>query len=244
MDAQRWLSRFRIELTRHRLPPHYVERLAQELSDHIHDFMEDRMSTDAKNLPGLSRHLGAPSRVATEAAMEYRRGRFAARHPILMFVLTPILTLPVLWATYVIAILLVARILGLESGTLTSTGPVADWASATMPFLIVGLLLMPSALCAALYCRLADRAALSWKWPLTAGTLIAVLGGLAVTNIVLPRGSIKGTVTFGFGLSSHPSASQVLQFLLPMVIVGWTIWRRHGRSWTAPLGKQVMSAGS
>jgi len=192
----------------------------------------------------LSRHLGAPSRVATEAAMEYRRGRFAARHPILMFVLTPILTLPVLWATYVIAILLVARILGLESGTLTSTGPVADWASATMPFLIVGLLLMPSALCAALYCRLADRAALSWKWPLTAGTLIAVLGGLAVTNIVLPRGSIKGTVTFGFGLSSHPSASQVLQFLLPMVIVGWTIWRRHGRSWTAPLGKQVMSAGS
>ncbi|HEY2894336.1 MAG TPA: hypothetical protein VGJ16_08990, partial [Pirellulales bacterium] len=84
MDAQRWLSRFRLELTRHRLPPPYVERLAQELSDHIHDFMEDRMSTDAKDLPRLGRHLGAPSRVATEAAAEYRRGKFAARHPILM----------------------------------------------------------------------------------------------------------------------------------------------------------------
>lgn len=243
MDAQRWLSHFRNELTRHRLPPHYVERLAQELSDHIHDFMEDRMSTDAKDLPGLSRHLGVPGRVATEAAMEYRRGKFAARHPILMFVLTPILTLPILWATCIFAIALVAHLLGLKSGEPTNTGLVADWANEVLPFLIVGLLLVPSAVCAALYCRLADGAALGWKWSLTACTLIAVIGGLAVTKIVLPRGNIQGNIMFGFGLSSHPSASQVLQFLLPMVIVGWAIWRRHGRSWTPPLGKQVMRAG-
>src|SRR4051812_27817540 len=135
MDAQRWLSRFRIELARHRLPPPYVERLAQELSDHIHDFMEDRMSTDAKDLPRLGRHLGPPSRVATEAAAEYRRGRFAARHPVLMFILMPILSLPLLWAAYVIAILLAAKILGIESGEPTSTGPLADWANAALPFL-------------------------------------------------------------------------------------------------------------
>jgi hypothetical protein len=243
MDAQRWLSRFRLELTRHRLPPPYVERLAQELSDHIHDFMEDRMSTDAKDLPRLGRHLGAPSRVATEAAAEYRRGKFAARHPILMFVLMPILSLPILWAAWVISILLVAKMLGLQTGEPTNSGPVADWANAVLPFLIVGLLFLPSALCAALYCRLADRAALSWKWSLTACTLIAVIGGLAVTKIALPRGNIQGNIMFGFGVSSHPSASQVLQFLLPMVIVGWTIWRRHGRLWPRPIGKQMMSAG-
>jgi hypothetical protein len=243
MDAQRWLSRFKVELARHRLPPLYVERLAQELSDHIHDFMEDRMSTDAKDLSRLSRHLGAPSRVATEAAAEYRRGRFAARHPVLMFILMPILSLPILWAAFVIAILMCAKFLGIESGQSTSTGVIANWANEVLPFLVIGLLLVPSALCAALYCRLADRAALSWKWSLTACTLIAVLGGLAVTKIALPRGSIKGTVMFGFGLSSHPSASQILQFLLPLVIVGWAIWRRHGRTWAALPGNQMLSAG-
>src|SRR4051794_2843986 len=120
MGAPRRLSRFRIELTRHRLPPPYVERLPPGLFDHIPHFLENRMSTDAKDLPRLSRHLGAPSRVATEAAAEYRRGKFAARHPVLMFVLMPILSLPILWAGYVFTILSVASMLGLQSGEPTN----------------------------------------------------------------------------------------------------------------------------
>ena len=50
MDAPQWLNELRAELARHNLPPFYVERLVSELSDHFTDFMEDRMSTDAKDL--------------------------------------------------------------------------------------------------------------------------------------------------------------------------------------------------
>ena len=79
MDARHWLEQVRDKLAERELPPFYVERLVEELSDHLHDFMEDPMSTDAKDLRGLARHLGVPAELAATAASEYRKQRFSRR---------------------------------------------------------------------------------------------------------------------------------------------------------------------
>jgi hypothetical protein len=234
VDAQRWLEELRAELERRRLPPPYVERLASELSDHLTDFLEDRMSTDAKDLRGVIGRLGSPSRVASAAAAEYRRGRFSARHPVVTFLVMPVVSLPVLWIACIAGIVATLKLLGLESGSPASTGPVAEWAWALVPYLVVGLLLMPAALSAVFFCRLANKAALSWKWSMATCALLAVFGGLAALRIVLPRGSLQGQIAFGFSLNTHPSASQILQFLLPLTIGGLAAWRR-GSSSLAPL---------
>ena len=83
MDAQQWLNQLQAALARQKLPPFYVERLVAELSDHITDSLEDRMSTDAKDLHGVFQRLGSPSQVASSAAQEYRRAKFSRRHPVL-----------------------------------------------------------------------------------------------------------------------------------------------------------------
>ena len=87
-----WASA-RAELARRKLPPLYVERFVSELSDHLTDWREDRMSTDAKDLHGVFERLGSPGQVAASAAQEYRRARFSRRHPVLMFVVLPLVAL-------------------------------------------------------------------------------------------------------------------------------------------------------
>lgn len=226
MDAKRWLRELRAELGRRKLPPLYVERLVWELSDHLHDFLEDRMSTDAKDLHGVFDRLGAPAEVADGAASEYRRARFSRRHPVLVFVVLPILALPLLWAASVLAVVATVKLLGLESGHVVTSDPAWQWANAVVPYFVVGLMVVPIAVAAWFFCRLGARASVSWKWSLVACLLLAVIGGLAMAQLALPTDTSRGSLSFGFGLSMHPSASQLLQFLLPLSIGGWAVWRQ------------------
>ena len=226
MDAKRWLDELRTQLVRRKLPPLYVERFVVELSDHLTDCMEDRMSTDAKDLHGVFQRLGPPGQVAAAAADEYRRARFSRRHPVLMFVVLPIVALPLLWAASVVLLILVAKLLGIETGQVVTGGPAWQWANTVLPYATVALLIVPLAVAATFFCRLAARAGVSWRWSLSACALLAVLGGAAMTQFVLPTETTKGMFQFGFSISKHPSASQMLQFLLPLSIGGWAAWRQ------------------
>lgn len=226
MDAQRWLRELRADLARRRLPPLYVERFVEELSDHLTDLMEDRMSTDAQDLRGVFDRLGSPGQVAASAATQYRRARFSRRHPVLMFVLLPVLSLPVLWALSIVGLVLLTKLFGIESGKVVTSSVVWQWANACVPFVVVALMTIPVSLAAAFFCRLAHKAGVDWKWSLAACGLLAVIGGLAVTQFVLPTNVSRGALSFGFGVSTHPSASQVLQFLLPLAIGAWFAWRQ------------------
>lgn len=236
MDAQHWLRELRAELARRRLPPQYVERFVLELSDHVTDFQEDRMSTDAKDLHGVFDRLGAPGQVADSAAKEYRKGRFSRRHPVLMFAILPILSLPFLWAAYAIAMLLAAKALGLETGKLgvesgqvdTSTAA-WQWANACAPFFVVGLVLVPVGLATAFFSYLARRAGVSTRWIVALSFVLALVGGLATSQFVLPTETSQGRLMVGFGIGLHPSALQGLQFLLPLAIGGWAAWRQITR---------------
>ncbi|KKK68259.1 hypothetical protein LCGC14_2945850, partial [marine sediment metagenome] len=226
MDVNRWLGQLRVELVNRRLPPPYVERVVLELSDHVTDFMEDRMSTDAKDLHGVFDRLGAPGQVADSAAKEYRPGRFSRRYPLLMFVFLPVLSLPVLWVGYVLCVLLTVKSLGLESGSIDTGTAVWQWANACAPFFVIGMLVVPVGLTAALFCRLARKAGVSLKWTIVACFVLALLGGLATSQFLLPTETTQGQLTVGFGLGLHPSALQMLQFLLPLAIGGWAVWRQ------------------
>lgn len=227
MDAQPWLSELEGELARRKLPPLYVERFISELSDHISDCLEDPMSTEVKDSHVLADYLGSPQEVAATAATEYRRAHFCRRHPILMFVLLPFVALPLAWVTSVFVVLVVGKAIGL--GGAADAGP-PEWLMSSLPLVLLVLVAVPVAVCAVLFCRLASRAAVGWKWTLAACCVLALVGSLAVADVGVPtRASARGkhgSLMLGLGMGSHPRPSQVFQFALPLAIGGWVIWRQ------------------
>jgi hypothetical protein len=237
VDAKRWLRELRAELERRRLPPTYVERFVGELSEHLNDFSEDRMSTDANDLHGVFSRLGAPGQVAEAAAKEFRKARFARRHPVLAFVVMPIVALPLLWTAKVIAVILLVKSLGIEQGQTDVHSTVWRAADAALPYVIVALTALPVAIAAVFFCLLARRAGTDWRWTLAACSLLAVVGGVAIASLTLPTATTKGSFSFGFGVSRHPSPAQLLQFVLPLLICGWALWRQiRGAKAGRPLG--------
>lgn len=241
MDARQWLEQVRGELGRRKLPPFYAERLVEELSDHLTDFLEDRMSTDAKDLHGVFHRLGSPATVAATAAGEFRKQRFSRRHPVLVFVVMPIATLALLWAS---AIFLFASAAGIVSWLTTGREEhFPEWLVAGMPVFASAIVLAPIALTAVFFCRIAGRAAVGWKWPAGACLMLAIIGGAAFFDMKISsidRGLIHGTqfrdvsppppptgsMMFGFGLNTRPRPWQILQFTVPLAICACFIWRQ------------------
>ena len=70
MESQPWLNRVRERLVRQLLPPSYVQRFVEELSDHLEDVKEDGMDQNS------SSRLGDPEQVADTAVAAYRRRSF------------------------------------------------------------------------------------------------------------------------------------------------------------------------
>ena len=222
-----------------------MERLLSELSDHITDSLEDRMSTDAKDLRPFTSPLGAPSAVAAAAISEFRKRRFSTRHPILTFVVLPVLSLLVGWISVVLLFVLTASAIAKLNGHSFERTP--DWLVTLLPFVTGAAVLAPIALVAALVCRVAGRAAIGWKWPVIACLLLAVVGGAALFDVKVPgveRGALhntqfkdvhpappagKGQMAFGFGMNTHPRPWQVVQFLVPLTICGAFVWRQYSQ---------------
>lgn len=246
MDAQQWLSQLQAALAGQNLPPFYVERLVAELSDHITDSLEDRMSTDAKDLRHFTSPLGSPGAVAAAAIGEFRKRRFSSRHPVLMFVVLPILSLVVGWIAAILLFVLAAHAFSLLSGGAGERWP--QWLIAILPVLTGALVLAPIALVAALVCRVAGRAAIGWKWPLAACVILALIGGAALFDVKMtgvdrgvlhgtqfheannpPKLPTNGSLAFGFGVNTHPRPWQILQFSVPLAICGLFVWRQYNQ---------------
>jgi hypothetical protein len=244
MSCQPWLEQLRAELSRHRLPPLYAERLISELSDHITDSLEDPMSTDVRqDVRALSRSLGSPRDVAATAATQHQRAHFCRRHPLLSFVVLPLVALPLLWACAIAGFIALVAAAGYVRG-----GESADdlsWAGPLLPFVVGAMVLTPIAGAAAMFCRLARRAECGWKWPLAACFLLAVLSGPAMIDVGI-RGPYSGGVlhgtrytstapdargflSFGFGVRKHPTMVQLAQFALPLTIGAWAVCRQLNR---------------
>jgi hypothetical protein len=243
VDAKCWLEQLRAELARRKLPPQYVERFVGELSDHLTDFLEDRMSTDAKDLHGVFVRLGAPGTVADSAVKEYRKSRFSRRHPVLVFVVMPVVTLFLLWIGALLTFGLSAGAVSWLIGGRGERFP--QWLVTVMPVIASAIVLAPIALAAAWFCRVAGRAGSGWKWPLAACLVLALIGGAAFFDMKLPGtqgllhgtkfqdtaagGEPKGHMMFGFGINRRPRPWQVLQFSIPLAVCALFAWRQVRR---------------
>jgi hypothetical protein len=230
MHHGRWLKALRAHLVRQNLPPRGVARLMAELSDHFHDFLEDHMSTDAKDLRGLTAHLGQPRDIAAAAAREFRGRTFSGRHPLVTFLALPIVTLPLFWATLVSLFLLSFKMLGIESDGPNLGGPLDHWLTVNMRPIAFVILVVPAAAAEIAFCRLAARAGLSWKWSAVACVVVAVLCGLSSLNISMPTIGEKGHVHFGLGVALHMSLFQTARFTVPLAVGLWSMRRESKRT--------------
>jgi len=207
------------------LPPFYVEQLLAELTDHLKDYQEDHMSMEVQDLRSLERHLGAPRAVADSAAREYRDARFCGRHPVLAFVVLPLLVVPVLCAASAFTIVLAADLLGF-SGDLARQRAIGEFEFVAMSLVSRAVVLLPVVLAAVGFCWLAARSAVGWRWVAAACLLVAILGGISMVHLALPGNGQQGSLSFGLGVNAHPSLEQILQFALPLTIGAWAILRQ------------------
>ena len=89
MPHRSWAEQVEHELARRGVPAGYRRRLLAELRDHADDLMEEEGSSMQTEDVSNTR-LGDPAALAEQAAMEYRRSRWASRHPLLAFGVLPL----------------------------------------------------------------------------------------------------------------------------------------------------------
>src|SRR5271166_5006038 len=97
MVSPAWREELNEELIRQGLPPSYIERLTQELSDHFNDVMEESMSMEAEQSSLVAERVGQPSSLAAAAVTEFHKRAYTRRHPIVTFAILPVLLMAALW---------------------------------------------------------------------------------------------------------------------------------------------------
>src|SRR5262245_40556290 len=82
-----WRDRLIVALRRQGLPTSYIDRLVEELSEHLTDLFTEEPSMDAQR--DVEDRLGTPEQLAAAAKAEFQRRTFAGRHPVLTFLAGP-----------------------------------------------------------------------------------------------------------------------------------------------------------
>ncbi len=225
MSARNWLEELRAELALRKLPAAYVARLVDELSDHVTDFLEDQMSTDALPSGSVFDRLGAPQDVAGTAVSEFRRRTFSGRHPLLMFVAVPIVVLCVGFVASMFGVIGAGWLWKWFDPAMSSErlGPAAV---GVVRMLCIAVLVVPAALTAALFSWLAGRATMPRKWPIITGALLGLLVGLAQLDVSLSTQPGKSQLMFGFGFGSSTAFFHLAKFVVPLAVGLWVFSRR------------------
>jgi hypothetical protein len=223
----KWLEELQKQLARRRLPATYVARLMDELSDHVTDLLEDQMSTDALESRSVFERLGAPQDVARQAAAEFRRRSFCGRHPILMFVVLPVVTLVAVF--YVELMGLAALGMALKStGADLSSDRLSPTAVGGVRLFCTSSLLVPAALTAALFAWLAAKAGVPRKWPTITCAILGVLAAASQLDVYMSPLPGQSKLTLGMGFSTAVTAMfvQLSKFAVPLLIGMWIFSRR------------------
>lgn len=225
MSERAWLDEFRAQLARTKLPAAYAARLLEELSDHVTDFMEDQMSTDALPSRGLVERLGAPLDVVDRAQREFRRRTFSGRHPILMFVVLPLVVLQLGYVASLFSVVgtggLLKKLNPAFSSELMSPGGTA------LIELFCGSLILASATATAgLFAWLAARAEVNRRWPIITGALMGLLAGLTQMSVYMSPNPGQSRLSLGLGFGTSMALFQVARFAVPLAISLWIFSRQ------------------
>ncbi len=214
-DSLPWLEQLRELVNRQGLPPQYMERLFEELSDHFQDIQEEKKRMDAEQVSTPDARMGEPSELAQFVGGEYRKRRFSQKHPVVMFAALPVLLLLCIWSGLG---LLAYGIGGMLAGP---AGPAESVVSLTKTEQLIccGIIWLPVALTAVIFCRAAQRQRVSWRRPMLTAATLAVFPGMMVrlNSSMLIIGLPYPTM----------SVTALIQLMLPLAIGSWYSWRGY-----------------
>jgi hypothetical protein len=233
---QSWLDRVRRQLAENNLPPAYIRRFMDELSDHFQDITEENMSAKTD----VCARLGQPNQVADAAVAAYRRRTFLGRHPTVAFLVFGISPLASLLALFVLAFACMYGTfaayeqLGIDL-KLKRFDPAA---STVLPYVFSLLMVMiPAGLASLFYGRLIRRLGMSKRWIILSSLVLAIVAILPIWTISLSDQPGQSVLRCGVGsplnvghavLAYFSSLRQWLQFLVPLAIGLWFL-RQTGK---------------
>jgi hypothetical protein len=228
MDSQRWRECLIEQLRQQRLPPSYIGRLVEELTDHAVDLREENASMDAQEALGC---LGTTSDLAVTAGREFRRRTFGGRHPYLTFVFGPIGLVPLLFICMLFGpnciLVTLDAVVALVTGN--ALFPASEESSTLFPHWAAYCYhhffrFVPFALAAAIFCRFGRSVGMQ-RWATVACGIVAVMAGATVSHVRSVDGNFAEWMLM-IGLASKPTVSQLLQILAPLAVAAvlllWT----------------------
>ena len=229
MANQPWLDRMRRQLVENNLPPAYIRRFMEELSDHYEDITEESMNTEND----VSSRLGEPDQLAEAAVVAYRRRSVLGRHPAATFLVFGIAPLASLLGLFVLAfaclygVFMAYEQVGLDLNV-KRFDPVA---SAVLPYVLSLLMVViPSCLASLFYCKLVRRLGISKRWMILSSIVLAVVAITPIWTVTLSDQPGQSVLRCGIAypqdiggvmLMYFSSFRQLLQFFAPLLIGMW-----------------------
>jgi hypothetical protein len=226
MAKRPWFDEIQKRLVQEDLPPEYIQRLLDELTDHFQDIEEKNMSTEAN----VELQMGEPERVADAAAEAYKRASYSHRHPFVTFLIFGVSPLVVMIASIVLIAVGIAEICGIcrdcginitDENHFGGIDPTAlSWALGLITVIV------PAALLTIVYCRFARRLGLKRKWMIASFAVVAFVSMLPTHGLVLS--GVPGASRWIVGVSVPPGLLQCVQLIVPLAIGIWLMQRFRG----------------
>jgi hypothetical protein len=227
MANQPWLDDVRARLAQSALPPSYVQRFTEELSDHLEDLMEETMSTASD----VYSRLGEPEQVARTAVSAYWKRGFLGRHPtaaFLVFAVSPIAAMIVFEAAALLFIITALNLIP-EDAISHFDKKIGVVGQMMVPYILTFLtIVVPSCLLAILYCKLAKRLGIKRGWMFASCAVVSILAMCTLWSVSFS--DIPGHNVLRCGLwlpTTLPSLQSLCQLVIPLVF-GWWYIRRIG----------------
>ena len=222
MADRPWLSETEDRLIQRKLPPAYVQRLIDELRDHLEDIKEETMDMEVS----MNARLGEPEQVAEAVAVAHDEGSFMNRHPVVRFMIFAVS--PLLMMLSVQCVVMMATFFSLFGLGVVGDGvpPLGSGSQVVLHYAIaLFATVIPSVLLCKAYVALANRLRVGRNWMFVCCTLVALLAGLTYCQITFSE--LPGEIEIGFGLGVF-SVFQLVQMIIPIAF-GWWLIRRLPR---------------
>jgi len=223
MEVRSSLATLRSRLLRKGLPRDYVDRLVAELSDHREDAEGEGASTTERQLGNLDVLVQATVR-------EYRRRRFAGRHPALTFLVAPLPLVVLMWVLCALAIWGAFALVGACLGTDFPDSHRSHRLTMTCVWIAHSVLMVaPPLMAVLLLARWARQAAVDPRWVLVGTLLVALVAGAYQARFTEPIAAAGGSYQVGVGLGLYLfSLSHVWQFVPPLAALALVrLWTRR-----------------
>lgn len=215
-----WLDEIRQRLADQALPPNYIQRFAEELSDHLEDLKEENMGMEADAYS----QLGKPEQVAEAAVTAYRRRSFVGRHTtaaLLVFAISPAI------AQYFLT-LVGAMALMTTRGDYALTFHEDHW-------ILSLVVLVVSIFVSILYGELAVRLGVGRRWMVVSCAVLGIMALLLQLAVGLRAITVRVPIQFAVPLtigwwftkrkcSPIPAATKFLVFALSPVASYSFLW--------------------